>query len=373
MREFDLGAVTAYALAVKNGFKGTEQEWLTSLVPNLSIGEVKTVEAGSPAAAVMGGTSEKPVLNLSLPRGVNGCAADWNQSDPAQPDYVKNRTHYEGVEMVEILPETVLDMSSEVQLYKLGLVVGKTYKVVINGEAYKCVAQEIVDGDMTCAALGDIYTLTDGGRGTMATGEPFVLMEYPPELVAAEGIHGAFMFIPFGFNESVTTFALAVYGDGLVLHKLDNKYLDLAWLPVVNESLIEEVHTVGNGNFKSDKLNIGIVYAGMPLIVYFDGVRNEVVVDGDGGANNGHFFYINDSTGTVVAIISFNQYGYVVQSTEGAHTVAFYLPEPNRLPTKFLPDCVESVTLQSSTAGSTKRFKLTVDDTGVITATEVTD
>lgn len=27
----DLGAVTAYALAVKNGFDGTEEEWLTSL------------------------------------------------------------------------------------------------------------------------------------------------------------------------------------------------------------------------------------------------------------------------------------------------------------------------------------------------------
>lgn len=30
-KQVDLGAVTAYALAVKNGFVGTEQEWLASL------------------------------------------------------------------------------------------------------------------------------------------------------------------------------------------------------------------------------------------------------------------------------------------------------------------------------------------------------
>lgn len=29
--KLDLGAVTAYAIAVKNGFKGTEADWLTSL------------------------------------------------------------------------------------------------------------------------------------------------------------------------------------------------------------------------------------------------------------------------------------------------------------------------------------------------------
>lgn len=29
--KLDLGAVTAYAIAVKNGFKGTEADWLASL------------------------------------------------------------------------------------------------------------------------------------------------------------------------------------------------------------------------------------------------------------------------------------------------------------------------------------------------------
>ena len=30
-KRIDLGAVTAYAIAVKNGFEGTEETWLASL------------------------------------------------------------------------------------------------------------------------------------------------------------------------------------------------------------------------------------------------------------------------------------------------------------------------------------------------------
>lgn len=39
---------------------------------------------------------------------------------------------------------------------------------------------------------------------------------------------------------------------------------------------------------------------------------------------------------------------------------------------KFLPESVEGVVIRSSTADSTKKFKLTVDDSGTISATEVT-
>lgn len=40
---------------------------------------------------------------------------------------------------------------------------------------------------------------------------------------------------------------------------------------------------------------------------------------------------------------------------------------------KYLPESVESVIVRSSTEGSTKKFKITVDDTGTLTATEVTE
>lgn len=40
--------------------------------PNIQIGTVETLEAGSPATAFMGGTPENPILNLGIPQGAPG-------------------------------------------------------------------------------------------------------------------------------------------------------------------------------------------------------------------------------------------------------------------------------------------------------------
>lgn len=83
----DLGPVSAYAVAVANGFVGSVKEWLASLkgekgkdgergpagadgkTPQLKIG---TVTTGSTASASITGTAEEPQLNLVLPEGTSG-------------------------------------------------------------------------------------------------------------------------------------------------------------------------------------------------------------------------------------------------------------------------------------------------------------
>lgn len=83
----DLGPVSAYAVAVANGFVGSVKEWLASLkgekgkdgergpagadgkTPQLKIG---TVTTGSTASASITGTAEEPQLNLVLPEGTGG-------------------------------------------------------------------------------------------------------------------------------------------------------------------------------------------------------------------------------------------------------------------------------------------------------------
>lgn len=87
--------LTAYGIAVKHGFKGTEEEWLNSLtafylaqqagytgtadewleilndpVPRISIGEVVTLEGGSEATVEISGDARNPVLNFGIPRGM---------------------------------------------------------------------------------------------------------------------------------------------------------------------------------------------------------------------------------------------------------------------------------------------------------------
>ena len=60
--------------------------------------------------------------------------------------------------------------------------------------------------------------------------------------------------------------------------------------------------------------------------------------------------------------------------TSPTHTISISqhsLGEVVKIDEKFIPD-VSSLTIKSSTAGSTKKFKITVNDSGTISATEVT-
>ena len=78
-----------YDIAVDNGFIGTETEWLESLkatdgkdgvTPNLTIGTVETLEAGSDATATITGDKENPVLNLGIPKGADGKGSGTSES-----------------------------------------------------------------------------------------------------------------------------------------------------------------------------------------------------------------------------------------------------------------------------------------------------
>lgn len=73
--------ITAYGLAVKQGYDGTLDEWLASLRgpqgpkgdpgAKISIGTVTTLPAGSKAVASISGTDDNPKLNLSIPEGTD--------------------------------------------------------------------------------------------------------------------------------------------------------------------------------------------------------------------------------------------------------------------------------------------------------------
>lgn len=65
--------LTAYGLARKHGFEGTEEEWLESLigpVPMFQIGDVVTLPAGRPAYVELNQEDPKyPVLVFGIPKG----------------------------------------------------------------------------------------------------------------------------------------------------------------------------------------------------------------------------------------------------------------------------------------------------------------
>ena len=86
--------LTAYGLALKHGFQGSEQEWLESItaygigvsqgyagsfqdwvaklndpVPKFTVGSTKTIAAGFDAKVYITGTKESPILHFEIPRG----------------------------------------------------------------------------------------------------------------------------------------------------------------------------------------------------------------------------------------------------------------------------------------------------------------
>lgn len=98
-----------------------------------------------------------------------------SQNDPTAPDYVKNRTHYEGLQVVDIAPEqevTFVDGTAKIADFK-----DPCYDlhIVDDPGTIKATLQingEIIEGEITyyyaCGGLFGAYTL---GHGTISLGD----------------------------------------------------------------------------------------------------------------------------------------------------------------------------------------------------------
>ena len=62
-----LNGKSAYEIAVKNGFEGTEEEWLDSLHGRAATIEVGTVTEGSPVSITNSGDEHNAVLDFVIP------------------------------------------------------------------------------------------------------------------------------------------------------------------------------------------------------------------------------------------------------------------------------------------------------------------
>lgn len=131
-------------------------------------------------------------------------------------------------------------------------------------------------------------------------------------------------------------------------------------------------------------LQVGAVYD-----VYIDGVRYVCTAGkhGSGGVYLGNYSIYKSSTTDPN-----NNEPFVMLWAGGSATSGMFFKDDtlsyplrlkvmqrsyskvyNKMPEDYLPESVESVILRSSTAGSSKKFKLTVDDSGALSVTEVAE
>lgn len=325
------------------------------------------------------------------------------KDEALREEYYNNRTHWVEGGLVEILPEINPEFDVDNNQFILGFDVGlditpsDPYIVYWNGTQYNTTLLDFTfmyDGLAAvggcCYMLGDIYTMSNGEFGMASTGEPFAIMYL---YIPGESVECGMQIIPL---DGCTSLTLAIYQDDEVIHKLDNKYLDLDWLP----TLIE-----GNSTIFDDTIYFGTAGTNARDTPHFEiivGAKHTISWNGDTyecigksfPAGNGEFRYVgnavvsdtlsgavNEDTGEpfVFYYALDNNGGYNFCTAEGNYTdadvavaVNVVTPTPNKMPQKYMPESVDHVIINSSTTGSTKKFRLTVNDSGTVTATEVT-
>ena len=130
------------------------------------------------------------------------------------PKYIKDMYYTEG-EAIELIPETTITEDTY-GVTPIGLKVGETYTINIDGVSYVCVAEE---GEVEAPAIciGNTALL----NGTGDTGEPFIIFEFSADIAAEADLNWGFLPL----NESLFGSLFNVISGNETIHHIDPKYI----------------------------------------------------------------------------------------------------------------------------------------------------
>ena len=196
----------------------------------------------------------------------NGKPTSWEAAD------YQERTHWKEMGMVEILPETTIeidpDSSQVASPIALGLVLGKSYSVRWNGTEYNCTAQDMnfpvdEEGNMVNigVAVGNVGVMLDGE----GTGEPFIIVDLSPEYSAQIGGIPTMIQALDGSESAV----VSILAEGEVFHPLQQEYLPNAFPYYIDlaEAGIDEFGYMTYSCAESREKLIALYKSGRNLIV----------------------------------------------------------------------------------------------------------
>ena len=383
----------------------------------VTVGTVTTGEPGTDAIVTNSGTESSAVLDFTIPRGETGPAGagvpdggtvgqllsktesgtawidppqsgvqpDWNQNDETQPDYVKNRPFYTGNPVETVLVEEITVEFAEGSggfQSTFEATAGETYKVSWDGTVYECTCVNFTD----FLAIGNLSIIEAGSD----TGEPFLVYVF----------NGQGIEIHTADTSASHTFSISGFAQEVV--KIDEKYLPDN---IATKSEVEVAQNTANSNkevlysafssavtFTFDKQTSGrdtFVFNGVNYYKISDfNPAPENVMSFNGTAENGDkqsritigsncveygFFIVVASSGACSLPITDTVTGSFVAPSAGLYAVYVEGHTANTAGTgQFTMMPMDGLTIKSSTEGSTKRFRITVDDSGTISATEVT-
>ena len=337
-------------------------------------------------------TVDQTTRTVSAGGGSSVSTPDWNQNDATASDYIKNRPFYTGnpVETV-LVEERTATFADEGGVYGAEVIstflatVGETYKVSWDGTVYECVC---VDYRAGLFALGNLSIASVGAD----TGEPFLIVP-----------NGSSIFIYTPDTSDTHTFSISGLGTEVV--KIPDKYVSDTFRDVVIAGnplqWSNDAWATYYGLFQGGKLlkinapissdvvsSDGESYV---LSMYYDagtGYTQITTITVDGG-----LYYLSSNSYTNERYwtpVFDNEELYLRYIQTGSDTIPNNRKEYDRLDLsngltfttkkanedelrrKVVLEGDKEIVLSSSTANSTKKFKITVDDSGTISATEVT-
>lgn len=317
----------------------------------------------------------------------NAGNASWDNITD-KPSYLPVRE----LATINILPEAQLIPEGSGSFHYAeqveGIEVGNTYIITYNGIEYTCEAKQIEASGLIYTALGNI----GAAFGTPdVNGEPFCIAIAPSNLAAQVGYNLMVMAV-----DGATEVTMAVRGDIMTYtKKLDNKCLDMDWIPVkktmpykeemvvAHEAVINEGLTGGISELCSYEVSFdGVIYHVPGIYRDLGAVRTERYIGNRKLYNlytTGYSpiedtdepFLIRSYTGPEDDLHDKTTF-YAADGGEHTISISILLNDIEKMPECYMPESVNGIVIRSSTLGSTKKFKLTVDDSGTVTAKEVT-
>ena len=269
----------------------------------------------------------KPVMNVDT----TGSSGNVSIPKPLSYDYMPEGYPTKTIKNTTILDETLTLEDGGGGLYcvivqkAVQLSVGTTYKVVFNGEEYDCTAQDY-EGYVMLGNLGFI----DSENPNFDTGEPFLIYPYP-------NMNMCYVYA------NTANCTISVSGDLAMYNVIsDNflpKYTKIIELPGVEVSVKEfqDAFEVQN--------NTGAMIHWGSMLIFPNSVDTE--------KKTVTFYSINTNSELSVS--------WTEGSSDLSQCYLNAMTAKEVMPTKY-----------QIVSSSGKKFKITVDDSGTISATEVT-
>ena len=293
--------------------------------------------------------------------GAASVQPDWNQNDPKAKDYVKNRTHYIDGEIINITWDGKTDGLTHIDVD--GVTIYKVSDKILTNEEIQKGVITFSDGTSEVVANLDVTNyegavVIDSNRfGTTVAilKKPIVMNPGDPPVKT-----GTYYAYDIDTGDYVSTFT----SDIRTFSKLDPRYIP--------DRVLNAVH-------KAEEASEALTNYGIPLYKYSKG-RELRDTDLDEHLLYGHYYIAGEEnipSGNILRLyrnVENSKYTTYATVLNHDYIESFYVDDDTFLSNRTIIFRIgkDGIIIGSSTPNSTKKFKITVDDTGAISATEVT-